>query len=200
MERNRFEELFAINVNDHKEEKNGLSYLSWSWAWAEFCKRYPDATYEVYKNEQGLPYVYDQNTGYMVYVTVTADGITHEMWLPVMDSNNNAMKSVPYTVKTKYKEVQVKQATMFDVNKAIMRCLVKCLGMFGLGLYIYSGEDLPTVDVDSLTREEMEDIIIEWIDNTGRSVVEMCKYFGVTEVAELSESDIKTVMGWVRKK
>lgn len=199
MDRNRFEELLAVNVNEHKEEKNGLSYLSWAWAWQEFCKRFPDATYEVYKNEQGLPYVYDQNTGYMVYVTVTADGLTHEMWLPVMDNNNNAMKSVPYTVKTKYKEVQVRQATMFDVNKAIMRCLVKCLGMFGLGLYIYAGEDLPSVDVESLTREEMEDIIIEWLDNTGRSVVDMCKHFGVSEFKELTDADLKIVMGWARK-
>lgn len=196
---NRFEELYKINVNQYKEEKNGLSYISWSYAWAEFCKRYPDATYEVYKNEQGLPYVYDQNTGYMVYVSVTADGLTHEMWLPVMDNNNNAMKSVPYTVKTKYKEVQVKAATMFDVNKAIMRAMVKCLGMFGLGLYVYAGEDLPSVDAESLTRDEMEDIIIEWLDNTGRSVVDMCKHFGVSEVKELTDADLKTVMGWARK-
>ena len=32
---------------------------------------------------------------------------------------------------------------MFDINTAIMRCLVKCLAMFGLGTYIYAGEDLP---------------------------------------------------------
>ena len=65
------------------------------------------------------------------------------MWLPVMDSNNRAMKSEAYTVRTKYKEIVVQSATMFDVNKTIMRCLVKNLAMFGLGLYIYAGEDLP---------------------------------------------------------
>ena len=37
---------------------------------------------------------------------------------------------------------------MFDVNKTIMRCLVKNLAMFGLGLYIYAGEDLPEGDAD----------------------------------------------------
>lgn len=148
----KFEEIYKINVNEKTEKKNGLTYLSWAWAWAEFCKIYPDATYKIYKNEQGLPYVYDELTGYMCYVEVTAGGLTHEMWLPVMDSANNAMKSFPYVKKTKYKEVKVDAATMFDINKTIMRCLVKCLAMFGLGLYIYAGEDLP----EELTEETVE--------------------------------------------
>jgi len=138
-----FEDLNKINVNDHKEGKNGLSYLSWTWAWAAFKKALPDATYEIKTFENNLPYVYDEKTGYMVFTSVTAGGITHDMWLPVMDSNNKAMKSEPYTVKTKYKEINVKAADMFDINKTLMRCLVKNLAMFGLGLYIYSGEDLP---------------------------------------------------------
>ena len=139
----KFEELYAINVNEKTEEKNKLTYLSWAWAWAEFKKACPDATYEVVKFEDGKPYFYDDNTGYMVYTKVTVDGLTHEMWLPVMDHNNNAMKNRQYKIKTKYKEIDVQPATMFDINKAIMRCLTKNLAMFGLGLYIYAGEDLP---------------------------------------------------------
>lgn len=142
MTENIFEKLNAINVNDHTEGKNGLTYLSWAWAWAEFKKVYPEATYEVVKFD-GLPYVYDENTGYMCYTKVTVGDLTHEMWLPVMDSNNKAMKDKPYKVKTKYKEFEVAPATMFDINKTIMRCLTKNLAMFGLGLYIYAGEDLP---------------------------------------------------------
>lgn len=138
-----FEKLYSINVNDKTEEKNGLTYLSWSYAIAEIKKMHPDMTYEVKKFENGLPYVYDENTGYMVFTEMTIDGLTHEMWLPVMDGNNKAMKSKPYTVKTKYKEIQVQAATMFDINKTIMRCLVKNMAMFGLGLYIYNGDDLP---------------------------------------------------------
>lgn len=138
-----FEKLYQINVNDKTEEKNGLTYLSWAYAIAEFKKVHPNMTYEVKKFENGLPYVYDENTGYMVFTSITVDGLTHEMWLPVMDGNNKAMKDKPYTVKTKYKEFVVQSATMFDINKTIMRCLVKNMAMFGLGLYIYSGEDLP---------------------------------------------------------
>lgn len=148
MPQNVFETLNKINVNEHTEDKNGLAYLSWAWAWQEVKGKFPEATYTVYKNERGLPYVYDENTGYMVYTTVTIDGVTHEMWLPVMDSANHAMKSEPYTIKTRYKDVTVAPATMFDVNKTIMRCLVKNLAMFGCGLYIYAGEDLPDNYVD----------------------------------------------------
>ena len=152
MENNVFNELNAVNVNEHVEKKNtgkaSLSYLSWTWAWKEVKSRYPDATYEIVKFENGLPYTYDENTGYMVYTKVTIQGVTHEMWLPVMDSHNCSMLSKPYEVKTKYNSYTVDKCTMFDVNKTIMRCLTKNLAMFGLGLYIYSGEDLPESDDD----------------------------------------------------
>lgn len=144
--KNTFDILNAVNVNEHTETKDTgkvkLTYLSWAWAWSEVKKRFPDASYEIIKFN-GLPYVYDEKTGFMVYTTVTIDGITHEMWLPVMDGNNRAMLAHAYEVKTKYNSFTVQPATMFDVNKAIMRCLTKNLAMFGLGLYIYAGEDLP---------------------------------------------------------
>jgi hypothetical protein len=146
-----FEILSAINVNDHTETKSvggtNLTYLSWAWAWAEVKKAYPDATYEIEKFN-GIPYAYDPLTGYMVYTKVTIEGITHEMWLPVMDANNKAMKAESYQIQTKYKTINVAPATMFDVNKTIMRCLVKNLAMFGLGLYIYAGEDLPSDTIE----------------------------------------------------
>ena len=145
-DKNIFETFLSLDVNDKVEKKETgkktLSYLSWAWAWAEFKKRVPDAHYEI-KMFDGLPYIYDEKTGYMVFTSVTAEGITHDMWLPVMDSHNDAMKSEPYEVTTKYGKYTVNSATMFDVNKTIMRCLVKNLAMFGLGLYIYAGEDLP---------------------------------------------------------
>ncbi len=142
---NIFEKLFKINVNNYTEKKDGLTYLSWTYAWAEVKKIYPSAEYKIRLfGEEQLPYVYDKNTGYMVFTDVTIEGITHTMWLPVMNSANKAMKSEPYTYDTKYKKgIKVEAATMFDINKTIMRCLVKNLAMFGLGLYIYAGEDLP---------------------------------------------------------
>lgn len=141
--REKFQELYSKDVNKYVEKKNGLSYLSWSYAWAEFKKVYPDATYEVKKDESGRCYFGDETIGYMVYTTVTAGGLCYEMWLPVMDANNKSLKLNPYTYSTRSGERTVEAITMFDVNKTVMRCLVKNLAMFGLGLYIYSKEDLP---------------------------------------------------------
>lgn len=153
-----YTELSQINVNEHVEKKSGLSYLTWSWAWDIFKKKCPDATYKIIKNADGLPY-FDSDAGAIVYTEVTVDGMTHEMWLPVMDGANNAMKKQPYTYEVKEYQFgkptgkmitkTVDAYTMFDVNKTVMRCLVKNLAMFGLGIYIYSGEDLPTVEIDT---------------------------------------------------
>ena len=141
--REKFQELYSLNVNQYVEKKQGLSYLSWSYAWAEFKKVYPDATYEIHKDEQGRCYFGDPDIGYMVYTSVTAGGLTYEMWLPVMDNANKSMKLNAYTYSTRQGEKSVEAISSFDINKAVMRCLVKNLAMFGLGLYIYSGEDLP---------------------------------------------------------
>ena len=154
---NPFVKLFSIDFKDHVEVKKSgnteLKYVSWAYAWAEVKKLYPSASYEV-KKFNGLPYVYDPITGFMVYTSVTIEGVSHEMWLPVLDGANKAMKAVPYTYTTPkweynqqtrrrekvgMEERTVEAASMFDVNKAIMRCLVKNLAMFGLGLYVYAG-------------------------------------------------------------
>lgn len=142
-----FETLSSINVNDKVEKKNNLSYLSWAWAWAEVKKHYPDATYSVLRDPlTQSPYFYDQTLGYMVMTNVTISGETLEMWLPVMDGANKSMKSESYEYATRYGTKTVDSATMFDINKALMRCLTKNLAMFGLGHYIYAGEDLPESD------------------------------------------------------
>lgn len=159
-----FETLNAVDVAEKIEKKDNLSYLSWAWAWTELQKRYPDASYTIERfGEEKKPYLYDEQAGYMVFTTVTIEGQTREMWLPVMDGANKAMKSEPYqyTVlrwdNTQRKKVPVSKtvqpATMFDINKAIMRCLVKNIGMFGLGLYIYAGEDLPEVEKEETSTE-----------------------------------------------
>lgn len=157
----KFEELLALNVNDKKEKReNGkttLDYLSWVYAWAEFKKTYPNGDYEIVKfskDDHLVPYMYD-DIGYMVCTRVRdGEGQELEMWLPVMDSNNKAMKAEPYEYTTKYGTKTVESASMFDVNKAIMRCLAKNIAMYGVGLYIYAGEDLPEKIAE--TTEEAE--------------------------------------------
>ncbi len=121
-----FEKVYGINVNDKTERKGQLTYLSWAWAWAEFKKIYPDAMYKVDQFD-GTYCTGNPALGYMVRTEVTADGLTYEMWLPIMDGRNQT----------------IYEPKMTEVNKTIMRCLTKNLAMFGLGLYIYAGEDLP---------------------------------------------------------
>ena len=135
-----FEKLSAINVNTKVDKKSNLTYLSWAWAWSETKKACPDATYKIKETE------YDDALGFMCHTEVTIEGETLEMWLPVLDGANKSMKKTSYKYTTKYGDKSVEAATSFDVNKTLMRCLVKNLAMFGMGIYIYAGEDLPDTD------------------------------------------------------
>lgn len=175
-----FTQLRTLNVNDRVESKEGLSYLSWAWAWDEIKQHCPDVTYEVIKTPEGLPY-FESNAGAMVYTKVTIEGVTHEMWLPVMDSKNKAMKRESYSYKTKQGEKWVEAFTMFDVNKTIMRCLVKNLAMFGLALYIYAGEDLPSegepdpIDLEPLVIAIQEAMTMDDLKKAYIAGIKACK-------------------------
>jgi hypothetical protein len=128
------ETLLKTDVNNHTEKKNGLTYLSWAWAWAEALKADPNATYKIETYEEHgqngscrtVPYM-NINGTCMVFVTVTMFGKPMTCQLPVLDYKN---KSIP-------------DPDAFQVNTAIMRCMTKGLALHGLGLYIYAGEDLP---------------------------------------------------------
>lgn len=181
-----FETLRKLNVNDKVEKKNNLSYLSWSWAWDNFKQAYPDATYEIVKTAEGLPY-FESPAGAMCYTKVTAGGITHEMWLPVMDNSNAAMKCVAYEYQTRNGTKTCQPYTMFDINKTLMRCLTKNLAMFGLGLYIYSGEDLPEtdpVDASPYVREILATTDMDSLKKVYIAAVKACGELKVLEQAK----------------
>lgn len=139
MNDNYFVTLNNINVNGKTEKKNGLTYLSWAWAWGEVKKLYPDATYTIYENANGLFYHTDGKTCW-VKTGVTVNGIEHIEYLPVMDYKN---QSIP-----------LERVTSFDVNKAIQRSLTKAVARHGLGLYIYAGEDLPEEEKEQAAKRE----------------------------------------------
>ena len=126
-----FQTLNAINVNEHTEKKDGLTYLSWAWAWAKVKENYPDAFYTIYENPDGLIYFTDGRTAW-VKTGVTIEGQELIEYLPVMDFNNHS--------------IGLDRITSFDVNKAIQRSLTKACARHGLGLYIYAGEDLPEAE------------------------------------------------------
>lgn len=143
MPENYFAKLFAVNVSGKIEKKNGLSYVSWPYAWAEVKKLYPDATYTVYENADGWNYHTDGRTCW-VKTGLTVNGIEHVEMLPIMDFRN---KSIP-----------LEQVTSMDVNKAIQRSLTKAAARHGLGLYVYAGEDLPEAEVEKALDEAQNDV------------------------------------------
>lgn len=184
-----FKKFVQLNVNEHTELKSNLTYLSWAWAWQETLKICPTATYDIkhFLDKDGVSrcYQFDPNLGYMVFTTVTINGLTREMWLPVMDGANKAMKHEEYEYVVGKGDKQytksVEAATMFDINKTIMRCLTKNLAMFGLGIYIYAGEDLPIELGEPITAKQ-----IERIKELGIIEPNVCKKFKVNSIEELS--------------
>lgn len=152
--------LSAIDCSNHTETRDSgdgkkLTYLSWAWAWGIVREHYPETSYTV-REWDGKPYLFDEVLGYMVETSVTIAGEKISMRLPVMDGKNKAMKSQAWEYSTKSGKKTVEPATMRDINDAIMRCLTKNLAMFGLGHYIYAGEDLPEVTRESKKEEVLQ--------------------------------------------
>jgi len=132
---NVFAKLYPVNVNDHTEKKGRFTYLSWSHAWTEVCKHFPNsASYHFHDD-----LVYPDGTR-EVRCTVTIEGMSHMMWLPVMDNNNRAIKNPDARA----------------ISDTRMRCFVKAIAMHGLGLYIYRGEGIPEDTGEPQTINEPE--------------------------------------------
>lgn len=186
-----FNTLNAINVNEHTEKKNGLTYLSWAWAWGEVKKRYPDAFYTIYENADGWLYHTDGRTCW-VKTGVTINNLELIEYLPVMDFKN---KSIPANA-----------VTSFDVNKAVQRSLTKAIARHGLGLYIYAGEDLPEEDPEAPKRtkrstasnaklgEEMGVEIAATFMENGIKPEVVCKLYNIKNMADMTEKQMENAM------
>lgn len=179
--------LSQVDVSDRIEKKQNLSFLSWSWAWGTLMEHYPQAEYSFQEPAEA-----QKDGSVMVYCTVIIDGLSRQMWLPVMDFKNQAISN----------------PDVVQVNKAKMRCLVKCLAMFGLGHYIYAGEDLPSAEADKaaekIAKERAESIkpanieqlvrIDELIKETDADVEIFHKYFRVDGIAELTTTQAEVAI------
>lgn len=140
-----FETLNAIDCSQHTERKNGLTYLSWAWAWGILKTNYPNSFYTIYESANGWNYHNDGKTAWVKTGVTVVDGetqIEHIEMLPVMDFRN--------------KSVSLDAITSFDVNKAIQRSLTKAVARHGLGLYIYAGEDLPADSPESIKSKVLD--------------------------------------------
>ena len=175
-----FETLNAINVNGRTETKNGLTYLSWAWAWATAKEHFPEATYTIYEDADGVFYHRDHNSAW-VKTGVTIEGIEHIEYLPIMDFRNNSIELV-----------KIKST---DVNKAIQRSLTKALARHGLGLYVYAGEDLPSVEKEQPKVESKKTTTVEVKGIPDDKMMDMLKY-----VAENKELGLKQLVANIEQK
>lgn len=169
---NYFVELNNINVSEKVESKNGLSYLSWAWAWGELKKRHPGATYHVYENANGCIYHTDGRTCW-VKTGVVVNDIEHIEYLPVMDYKNRS--------------ISADAVTSFDVNKAIQRSLTKAVARHGLGLYIYAGEDLPEGGTSAAIPEDAVNELLDLANKKGVTEAQLLKRYKIKTVAELTK-------------
>ena len=123
--------LSKVDVSAHTEDRGGLTYLSWAWAWGVMMEHYPDLDVKWHgqRDDAGIMHdiqVYPGGSS-MVNCSVTIGEVTRDMWLPVMD----------------YRHKAIANADSRSISDARMRCLTKCFALFGLGHYIYAGEDTP---------------------------------------------------------
>lgn len=186
-----FEVLNSINCNEHTEKKNGLTYLSWAWAWQMIKANYPESSYTVYENTDGWNYFTDGRTAW-VKTGVTIEGLEHIEYLPVMDYKN---KSIP-----------LEQITSFDVNKAIQRSLTKACARHGLGLYIYAGEDLPegycqNAEVENGTYRSWLDNALIGHDDLRQQILEKYKVKTTDQLdSVLSKEQLDVLLTWLKGK
>jgi hypothetical protein len=190
---NVFETLNKIDVSKHIEKKNGLSYLSWAWAWSVTKQNFSNTSYKVYENASGFNYHTDGMTAW-VKVGVTINEMECIEYLPVMDFKN--------------KSIQISAITSMDVNKAIQRALTKAIARHGLGLYIYAGEDLPESTKEAIIEEQSKPcteqqikIIDDLITFKQVDIDKFLKAYKVFAVNELSfESAKDAIMKLTNKK
>lgn len=171
--------LSKLDVGKHIEKKGKLSYLSWTWAWSAFMDAYPESTYTVSE-----PSSFSDGS-VMCHISVTAregtESLTREMWLPVMDHRNNAVQNPSAT----------------EVNKTQMRCLVKCLAMFGLGHYIYAGEDLP--EPQTISEQQVEQLT-RAIEVAGSDLGKVCRWYKVKSLGQMIQPQFDEAMDGLKKK
>lgn len=167
-----FQTLSAVSVKDKIERKGNLDYLSWANAWATLKQHYPDAQRKIYEHDHtGFNYFTDGKTAW-VKVGIVVDELEHIDYLPIMDFRNNA--------------IPIEKVTATDVNKTIQRSTAKAIAMHGLGLSLWTGEDVPEL-VEAVKVEPQELITLELGTDNWDNVVKYVtanKALGVTKIGQ----------------
>ena len=177
-------DLSPINVNDHVQKKGNLSYLSWTWAWSTLMSKYPESYY-FFEDRK-----FDDGSVEVTCVLTIHDGeesVTRSMWLPVMDHRNKSIINPDSRA----------------ISDSKMRCLVKCLAMYGLGFYIYAGEDLPEAEKEDLNKpidQDQAKQLSEMLDYSGADAEKFYKFYRIAKVSDLPKSHYEQAYNMLAKK
>lgn len=175
-----WKKLSAIDVSEHIEKKGSLNYLSWAWAYGVMMEHYPEMTYTFDRK------IYDDGTAEVIcYITIGE--CMRMMWLPVLD----------------YRNKPIQNPSSFDYNTAKMRALTKCISMFGLGHYIYAGQDLPQavkMELEEPINSEQRDNLLTRIEDTGSDMDKFLKAFNVDELSQITVAQYKKAMQLLERK
>lgn len=207
-----FKRLNDLNVNPFIKQKKNMNYLSWAIAWRMVIDLYPEANYKLKTFDNGMPCKIT-SFGAFVSTEVTIEGITREMTLPVLDGANKSLKEQPYTYQVKEYvnkratgkmiDKNVPAVTAFDVNKAQMRCLVKNLGVFGLGIDLYIGYDLPN-DLQLEPEKEQRVATIKSItilaERKGILIDAICSGYNKNSLADFSNEELEKAQAQLNTK
>ena len=177
--------LSAINVNEHTEKKGNLTYLSWAWAFTVLKNHFPESSIKI-KKEQTFA---DGTMEVRCEVTVKEgdQSSTQSMWLPVMDNRNQAITN----------------PNARQINDARMRCVTKCLGLHGLGLYIYAGQELPEPEAEvakkPLTKDEMDNLL-DLLEATETDINKFMECYKINALSELRNGKYQNAISILAKK
>ena len=177
--------LSAINVNEHTEKKGKLTYLSWAWAFTELKNNFPESSIKIKKEK-----IFADGTMEVRCEVTVKEGdqsTTQAMWLPVMDHRNQAIAN----------------PNARQINDARMRCVTKCLGLHGLGLYIYAGQELPEPEVENLkkplTKDEIDNLV-DLLEATETDQDQFLKHYKVNSLDELRNGKYQNAISVLAKK
>jgi len=165
-----WQELSQTDVSEKIEKKGNLNFLSWAWSWGVLMEHYPHAEYS-FQDPDIMP-----DGSVMVFCTVSIGQLSRQMWLPVMDYKNKAISN----------------PNSFQMNTAKMRCLVKCLAMFGLGHHIYAGEDIHT---DASDKEAEKEKQAQAQENQKIGIDQLKK---INDLMEFTKSDEKIFLSYFK--
>ena len=170
-----------VAVDEHRQQKGNLDYLSWAWAWGKLKDHFPDASFEKHWFEDGpnrIPYTFDKRGFAYVQVTVTVEGSSLTEILPVLNHNNKP----------------VTNPDSFQVNTALQRCFCKAIPYHGLGFHIYAGEDLQDYTPDNpVVVDTIADTIDLPAETKGEALVKEASNHPLVQAVEDIGGEIKGV-------